>query len=236
MNELNTAAYIISGLIEIFLPIALGYYIIRKLRTSWKIWFIGALMFLVSLIRFPMNTYLTDLIISRGINTVTYWLIALIPSFTAGLFEEISRYAGIRYLVSDYEYESGLTYGAGHGGIESILLVGVNVLTIGLILFSNPESLTATELFSITSVPWYLPLFGAYERVMSIVIQISLSIMVLETLRKNDIKYLVLAVMLHIIVNYLSLSVVSHSILYAEIMITGFAIGLAQWAYTKIKV
>ena len=230
-----TLSYLVSGLIEVLLPLVFAYFLIKRLRTSWKVWFIGALMFLVSLVRFPLNGYLTDLVVSGTITSLSFWLIYLIPSFTAGIFEEIARYLGLRYLVKNMSYRSGLTYGAGHGGIESIFLVGLNVLTIGIILLTNPDSLPQMQLRAILATPWYLPLVGAYERVMVMTIHISLSIMVLESLRQKKIQYLLLAIIVHTAINYLSVSAVGYNVFYAEMVVTGFAIGLAQWAYTRIK-
>jgi len=228
-------SYLIAGTIEIALPLALGYILIKRLNTSWKIWLIGAMMFLVSLVRFPLNNYLTQLVISGEITYISYWLLYLIPSITSGLFEETARYLSIQYLIKNDSYRTGLTYGAGHGGIESIFLVGLNVLTIGIILFTNPESLGEMQLYAINSNPWYLPLVGAYERVMSMIIQFSLSIMVLETIRQKKPKYLILAILIHAAINYLSITAVGYSILYAEMVVTGFAIGLAQWAYPRVR-
>ena len=228
-------SYLIAGTIEIALPLALGYILIKRLNTSWKIWLIGAMMFLVSLVRFPINNYLTQLVISGEITSISYWLIYLIPSITSGLFEESARYLGIRYLIKTDSYRTGILYGAGHGGIESIFLVGLNVLTIGIILVTNPETLGEMQLYSINSTPWYLPLVGAYERIMTMIIQLSLSIMVLETIRQKKIQYLILAILIHAAINYLSITAVGYSILYAEMVITGFAIGLAQWAYPKVR-
>ena len=235
MTTLVALSYIVSGLIEIVVPLVFGYLLIKRLQTSWKIWFIGALMFLVSLIRFPLNNYLTQLVVSGTITSLSFWLVYLIPSFTAGIFEEIARYIGIRYLIRNESYRSGLTYGAGHGGIESIFIVGLNVLALGIVLLTSPETIPETQLQGILSTPWYLPLVGAYERIMAMTIQISLSIMVLEAIRQKKIQYLLLAIITHTAVNYLSVSAVGYSILYAEMVVTGFAIGLAQWANSKVR-
>ena len=228
-------SYLIAGTIEIALPLALGYLLIKRLNTSWKLWLIGAMMFLVSLIRFPLNNYLTQLVVSGDISNISYWLVYLIPSITSGLFEETARYLGIRYLIRDDSYRTGLTYGAGHGGIESIFIVGLNVFTIGVILITNPNSLGEMQLLAINSSPWYLPLIGAYERIMAMIIQFSLSIMVLETIRQKKINYLLLAITIHMAINYLSITAVSYSVLYAEMVVTGFAIGLGQWAYPRVR-
>ncbi len=70
---------------------------------------------------------------------------------------------------------------------------------------------------------------------MALVIQISLTVMVLEAIRQKKIRYLLFAIILHASINYLSISALNYSILYAEMVVTGFAIGLSQWAYSKVK-
>ena len=230
-----TLCFIVAGLIEVLLPIVVGYYIIKKLNTSKKIWMIGALMFIVSLVRLPLNTYLSNLAVSGAITSLSFTLVYLIPSLTAGVFEESARYIGLRYLIKDESYRTGLTYGAGHGGIESILLVGVNVLITGILIIFNPDTIPQAQLNAILTMPWYLPFIGAYERVMVMIIHLSLSIMVLETIRKKKFTYLILAVVAHTAVNYLSIVAVGYSVLYSELVVTGFAIGLGEWAYVRIK-
>jgi uncharacterized membrane protein YhfC len=84
-------------------------------------------------------------------------------------------------------------------------------------------------------MPWYMPFIGAYERVMTMIIHLSLSIMVLETIRTKKIMYLILAVIAHTAVNYLAIVAVGYSVLYSELVVTGFALGLGEWAYSKIK-
>ena len=226
--------YLVSGLIEVFLPLVLAFYAIKRMQTSWKIWFVGALMFLISLIRFPLNNYLSALAVHDNISVISMTIVYLIPAVTAGLFEETARYVGLKYLIKDTKYRTGITYGLGHGGIESIFLVGINILTLGVMLIISPDSMPSMLQY-VVSLPIYMPLVGAYERVMVLVIQISLSIMVLETLRTKKIKYFATAIIAHIAVDYISLSAVSYGVLYAELVVTGFAIGLGEWAYSKIK-
>jgi len=235
MSTALGSVFIVSGLLEILIPIAVGFYIIRRFGTSWKNWFSGALMFTVSLIRIPLNLYMTQLILAGTFTPLTSSLIVLVPSLTAGIFEEAARYIGFKLLIKDNTYEKGLTYGAGHGGIESIMLVGLNVLSVGAILLTNPEVLPPEQLTSILATPVYLPLVGVYERIMAITIQISLSIVVLESIRKSNKGYLIAAIGLHSLLNYLAVSVVSYGIIYSEIMVTGFAIGLGYWTYNRLK-
>ena len=226
---------LVSGLLEIIIPIAVGFYIIRRFGTSWRNWLSGALMFIVSLIRIPLNTYATQLILAGTITTLTFTLIVLVQSLTAGIFEEAARYVGFKLLIKDDTYEKGLTYGAGHGGIESIMLVGLNVLSVGAILLTNPEALPPGQLAQVLATPVYLPLVGVYERIMAMIIQIGLSTVVLESIRRSDKRYLIAAIGLHALLDFLAVSVASYGIIYSEIMATVFAVGLGYWTIKKLK-
>jgi uncharacterized membrane protein YhfC len=166
---------------------------------------------------------------------MTYILLIAIPSLTAGIFEETARYLGLRYLIKDDSFEKGLTYGAGHGGIESILLVGLNVLSVGVTLLRSPEALPQAQLDSLLAAPFYLPLVGVYERIMAMGVQIGFSIMVLVSIRRKDVKYLLTAIGLHVLMDFLAVYVVGYSILYSELLITGFAVGLGYWAIKVLR-
>ena len=235
MSSTLAAMFILAGALEILIPLGLGFYIIRRFNTSWKIWFIGAMMFLISLTRVPLNAYFSQLVLSAPMSGMTYTFLALVPSITAGVFEEVARYIGLRFLVKNNSYERGLTYGAGHGGIESIFLVGLSVLSVGVVLATKPETLPPEQLEMILATPLYLPLVGLYERLMAMIVQIGFSIIVLESLRRKEISYLLAAIVLHALLDFLAVSVVGYSILYSEVMVTGFALGLGFWTYNRLK-
>jgi len=234
-STLIGSVFIVSGLLEIIIPLIIGFYLTRRFGTSWKTWFVGALMFIVSLIRIPLNTFASQLVLSTAITPLTYSRLVLIPSLTTGIFEETARYVGFRYLIKDDTYEKGLMYGSGHGGIESILLVGVNVLSLGVILFTSPDVLPPAQLESILATPAYLPLVGLYERIMTMIIHIGLSIMVLESVRRKEIKYLLAAIGTHALLNYMAVSTAGYGVIIPELLITVFAGGVGYWAYKKLR-
>jgi uncharacterized membrane protein YhfC len=229
------ASFIVSGLLEIIIPLGIGFYITRKFGTSWKNWFIGALMFLLSLVRIPLNAYANQVLFAAPVTAMTYILATLVSSLTAGIFEEVARYVGLKYIIKDETFEKGLTYGAGHGGIESIFLVGLSVLSVGVVLLTSSEVLPPEQLEMILATPVYLPLVGVYERVMAMIAQIGFSLIVLESLRKKDLKFLLAAIGLHASLNFLAVSVVGNGIIYSEIIVTGFALGLGYWAFNKLR-
>jgi len=229
------AVFTAAGLLAIVYPLALAYFLKRRLRTNGRVFFIGCTMFLASLIRTPLNNFGSQFILFANLGNATMALLYLFPSITAGVFEEGARYIAYRFLVKDHTLENGLMYGAGHGGIESIFLVGAGVLSVGVILLTNPSSLPPAQLAVIIATPLHLPFVGLYERVMAIFIQIGLSLMVLESFRKRDYRYLAAAILLHVAIDFVALITLSYGILYAEMAITGFALGLGYWSLEKYR-
>lgn len=54
------------------------------------------------------------------------WLYALYGGLAAGLFEETGRYLTMRFLMKGkWTRENALMYGAGHGGLEAVLILGM---------------------------------------------------------------------------------------------------------------
>jgi len=234
LNEV-AVSLIAAGLLEIIYPIALAFYVKRRLNSDWRIFFIGCAMFLASLIRIPLNNYVSVAILGAGLGQATMILLSAFPSLTAGVFEEGARYIAYRFLVKEHTLENGVMYGAGHGGIESIFLVGVSVLSMGVILLTNPSLFPEWQLQALAATPLYLPFVGFYERFMTIIIQIGLSLMVLESFRKKDLRYLAAAVLLHFFIDFSVLLVVGYGVLYAELAVTGFALGLGYWSLERFR-
>lgn len=231
----HAAAYMISGLLEILVPVVVGVYFLRKFGTSWRVLLIGGLMFVLSLVRIPLNQYFSMLIYYGSFGAYTFFLLAAFPSLTAGVFEETARYIAYKYFVKDHTMANGLTLGDGHGGAESILIVGINVLVIGYLLLTNPNAFPEYQLIAILSSPIYLPFVGLYERLTALVVQISLSVMVLMTFRTGRKIYFVAAIILHFLLDLFATLTINYGIIYPELIATGFAIGLGFWAYDKVR-
>jgi uncharacterized membrane protein YhfC len=236
MDAIRGAFYVLSGALEILIPVGLGFMMKRRLGVSWRWFFVGAALFLVSLIRFPLNQYVSSAVLTQGYgNTLTMLILAAFPSLTAGVFEEGARYIAYRYVIEDHSLGNGLMYGAGHGGIESIYIVGINVLTLGVMLLVNPSSIPQQILGSMLSSPAYFPLVGLYERIGSMTLQIGLSVMVLECFRRKDVRYIAGAVALHFLVDFVTLITLRHGLVYPELVITAVALGMGYWVMRKVR-
>jgi uncharacterized membrane protein YhfC len=197
----------------IFYPLVLAILARRRLGVSWRYFGYGALIFfLFQLIsRVPLVTILGNVLAPQLASSrafLLFWLIVL--PLTAGLFEEIGRYIGYRWLMrkEGKTWDKAVMYGLGHGGLESILLVGglgllslVNVLVLSNInlntLPASQHAQVVRQLAAINAQPVWFPLLGAWERLWTVPFHVAMSVIVLQVFRRGQIRWLWLAVLLH---------------------------------------
>lgn len=213
------ATFALAIAFEIIFPLVVGYVIHRRFGVRWRIFLYGALVFLLSqlLTRIPLVQLIQSFIAPalQSSQTLLYaWFAAL--AISAGLFEEIGRYLGYRFLLkNDRTWQASLMYGAGHGGLESMLLIGglailglVNVIALSTTDFSQlnlpPEQLAQIEQArrQIQALDWWTPLLGAYERFITIFFHIALSVLVLQTFLRRSLLWLVIAIAYHALIDF----------------------------------
>jgi len=213
-----TLAYPLNAILMIALPIALGIFLERKFHLGWGLWWIGAATFVFSQVgHIPFNIGLTALFKRGALPTPPEaWLPvfnATILGLSAGLWEELARFATYRWWAKGARsWSSGVMLGAGHGGFEAILF-GLMVL----ISFVNMMAIRNTDLASIVpldqlavtqqavagfwSAPWYTVLMGALERAFTLPVQISFSLLVLQSFIRRQPFWLFLAIGWHALVD-----------------------------------
>src|SRR5581483_7466376 len=97
-------SYAVAIAFDIVFPLIVGYVIHRRYNVRWRFFLYGALVFLLSQIvtRVPL-VQIAEALLATTLQTSTtilyLWLVVL--AVTAGLFEEIGRYLGYRYLVKN---------------------------------------------------------------------------------------------------------------------------------------
>lgn len=225
-NILTTTSYIIAIIIEIGLPVILAVYLWKKYGVSWAIFFLGMALFLISLIRVPLNNYISSIIFFNLSGELAYITVFLFASVTAGVFEEGVRVLAFGAIIKQRSYEKGLMYGTGHGGGgESMIFVGITVLSNFLVFKFFPHLLPASVLEQYENMEWYLPMVGAMERIFAIIIQISLSVLVVQAFLKRKYYYIIIAVIYHVLVDFVAAYVnFKYGILPSEIIVFIFAI------------
>ena len=217
INIALLAAQVAAILFAIFYPLALAIIARRRLGVGWRYFGYGALIFFLFQIisRLPLIQgvqYLIGPQLQASRALLIAWL--SVAAVTAGLFEEIGRYVGYRWLMRGEEktWPKAVMYGIGHGGLESMLLVG-GLMIIGLInmivlpnipLDTLPAAQRAqvqAQIAALQNQPAWLPLLGAWERLWTLPIQIAFSVIVLQVFRRGSLRWLWLAILAHTLVN-----------------------------------
>lgn len=167
--------------------------------------------------------------------------IGLFLGITAALFETIGRFFTLHFLLRKrLSYKSGIVHGIGHGGIEAILLVGINYIfyLIYTILLSHgvseplfwiiPRGETQELMKSILmDTKSYLFLIAGVERGLTIIIHVSLSLlMTVGIVKKQILKYFMIVLGIHSLLDFITviMSLEGASILLIEGVLVGFTL------------
>ncbi|MBN2047943.1 MAG: YhfC family intramembrane metalloprotease [Anaerolineaceae bacterium] len=205
-----TFSFIASALIELLLPITAAIIIWKKFRTKWGLFGIGMLSFIASqLIHIPLLGLYNQLA-SRYFPIVSDMMQILISAVVlgllAGLCEELVRW-GVLHIVKHRanRWDAALMLGAGHGGIES-MIVGFSVLATGIsfVVMQGQPTLApeaAAAYKTLLETPFYLPFLGAFERVAAMILHLTLSVMVWTAYRHREVLFLFAAIAWHAVVD-----------------------------------
>lgn len=232
-------SYIIAIVIEIGLPLVLAVVFHKKFKVSWAIFFVGLALFLVSLARLPLNSFVAGILRYNFLGENLILVSILFPSFTAALFEEGFRTLGIGLIIRNKTYEKGLMYGLGHGGGgETMIFVGASLLA-NFVIYKFFPAFPGADLLKtrFEAVSWFMPLVGAGERILAIIIQIALSVLIMYAFLNKKYYFIIFAFLLHLILDFTAVYInIKLGILWAEISVIVFAaIALALILLLKPK-
>jgi len=209
---------IVQVLIMVGLPVGLWLWVRRRLGAPWGLIGAGMLTFVLSqVVHLPLNWALGLLGEERGVALWPVPWMALVVGLSAGICEEGARYVVLRFWRREARsWRDGVAFGAGHGGIEALLL-GLVVLFAfvqmialrrmdleGMGLSGEMLEQVQAQIETYWSVPWYLPLLGGLERAFALAIQIGLTLLVVRSLTSSNLGWLALAVLAHTLVDALA--------------------------------
>ena len=234
VNPLSMAAMVFTALVALLLPIVLVVVLYIKKRISLLAVLVGALVFVVFqlLTRIPLLNMLATTPFYQAMSQ-NLLALALFLGLTAGLFESVGRYVAFRFfLKSRLQIKNGVAYGLGHGGIEAILLVGVaylNNLVVSVMINTGQFQAVAPTLgaraeavrTALTDTSATLFLVPGLERMLTLIIQVALSLVVLFAVRDRKPLYLLYAILLHALVDapLVLLSSLPNPILWSELWV-----------------
>ena len=232
----------VQAVIVILGPLALGWWLRQRLAVSWRTWGWGALTFIASqLARLPflylLTILLTPLVRVAADSPAVFWLNLLVLSLTAGIFEETARWLMLqRFATAARGWGHAVMFGAGHGGIEAILLVGGTTIW-GIVLFQLGDSLMAqtqsvqervaigSQLDALYRLQWSDTALVVWERVAAVTFHIGAAVLVMQTVLTGRRIWWVIAVVGHALFNATVLAALQFGgAVWAELVGTLFAL------------
>jgi uncharacterized membrane protein YhfC len=244
-------ARIFNGLLMILLPIGWGFFIWRRYQTSWRLWWIGVgTMILAQIGHIPFNYGLTYLF-KIGVLPLppAAWALvfnAVVLGLSAGVWEESFRYFAFRWWAKEARsYDKALMMGAGHGGIEAIVL-GVYVLYV-FFQMAALRNMDLAQAFSAEraaglqhqlqvywSVPWYTALAGALERFNTLIFHLTAAVLVLQVFLRKQMRWLWLAILWHAALDALAVGLAPQGIGVVEGVLAAFTL-VNLWLLYKLR-
>ena len=216
----SMAGMALSLLLSVGLPVFLCIFIYKKAKAWLPAFFIGCGIFIGFAMILEQICHVIVLAATGSVIRDNLWLYALYGGLAAALFEESGRWIAMRFCLKKYlTRENALMYGAGHGGIEAFLILGLssmsNLLTSAMIngglmekTYAALEPVQQELAYSQLSVLWTTPSYQFYlapvERISAIALQIALSILVYSAVKTGRKRYLAAAFGLHFAVDFLT--------------------------------
>ena len=238
----------LNFLLMIAMPLVLGWFIARRRGASWRLFGIGAVTFVASqVLHIPFNLLVNRSgILPEDLSIVTNLIIvSLFLGLSAGVFEEGARYLAYRYWAKDARtWGKGLMLGAGHGGIEAIIVgvlgainfVALAAMRNGALLDQIPAeqlSLVEAQIEALFATPPHLALLGAVERLFALTAHLALSLMVMQVFTRGRIRWLLAAILWHTLLNAVAVFAVSTwDVVITEVLIGVIALlslGIIFW-------
>ncbi|GFI58805.1 hypothetical protein IMSAG025_02269 [Muribaculaceae bacterium] len=194
----------ISAVIALFLPIVLLVVWKVKNRGIRMIPFlVGAGVFIIFALFLEQICHY--FVLSRVSPLSEYvnghiWAFVLYGALAAGVFEETGRFLAFKTVLRRSKgKETAITYGIGHGGIESILVVGISmisslILVVAINAMGGVENYVALvpaeaqgvlreNLNTLLLTPAHTFLLAGIERISTIIFHIALSVIVFFAVR-----------------------------------------------------
>ena len=209
--------FALNFLLMIVMPIVLARFIAARRGAAWSLFGIGAVTFVVSQIgHIPFNWLILqrwELVPTDTAVLSSLIIYALFLGLSAGIFEEGARYLTYRFWAKDARsWGKGLMLGAGHGGIEAILLglsgiINVGALALiqqGLLVDAIPPEradLVQQQITAVFSTPLPAILLGAAERLFALCAHLAMSLLVMQVFIRGQIRWLFASILWHTLLN-----------------------------------
>ena len=257
----STVCILITGILSVAIPILLVVYLKKKYDCNLKALLVGILTWIV--FARIIEALFHQLILGSSLGetimgNMLYY--ALYGGVAAAIFEETGRLIVMKTALRPCfdNDKNALMYGAGHGGIESVMVLGIAMLsnlvaamTINthqlqpiydaLKKVSEEEAITALQAYiSLADYPSGLFFLAIVERVFAIALHLALSVLVWMAVKESKMVYYVYALIGHFLADFLSayLSSLTTNVILAElyvVLVISVLVAAIYFIVTKSK-
>lgn len=263
-NELQTLHVPTASLVGMFLsmvlsigiPIALLVLLKKKYKAEIKSFFIGAGTFLLFAMVLEQIMHYVVMKLTGDLLFENLWIKAIYGGLAAGIFEETGRLLAMRYCMKkSLSGRNALMYGAGHGGIEAILLVGLgyfsSIVTAVLLNSGQLEAslqatvldekalqTTMTQLTTLATIPGWQFYLAGIERISAIVFHIAASYLVYLAIKNATKKWFFVAIFAHFLMDALAVIAAAFlPVVVVELLLLVYvgAFGYLVWSLSPQK-
>jgi uncharacterized membrane protein YhfC len=181
----------VAGVLGLCIPVALYIFLRKKKGADHMPFWIGAAVFVVFAMLLE-KTVLYFLSQTGGWKDLqgNLWLYAIVGGLFAGVFEETGRFAAMKTVLKNKRGNdaNALMYGAGHGGIEVVILLSLTMINnlvlcalansgnMALVSAGGPAVTQMVQGFATVSPLLFL--LGVVERIGAVALHMSLSVLV----------------------------------------------------------
>lgn len=249
--HLSIAIMAFNILLSVGLPAALAIILCRKFKLGSKPFFTGCAVWIVFVM--VLEKLLHHFVFQSPAGPIIQsevWRYALYGGLSAGLFEESGRFIAMKTVLRKEHGNdrNSILYGAGHGGIEAFVILGVGMVNnliysilyntgnIGLVTAPLNETQKAAfqgVIGQLTSSSPAIFLLSPAERITAIILHIALSVIVWMGVTKKRPLLFPLAILLHAAVDAASvvLSRQGFSMALTELFILIMSLAVACLAF-----
>lgn len=191
----------VTFILSVGFPVGLVIYFYRKWKISLFAVLTGALMFFLFqfVTRIPVLTIIQMQDWYKAFAGQNMVLTGVIIAFTAALFETAGRYLGLKYILKNkLDRKNSIAYGIGHGGIESIILVGITyIANIVYSILINAGVVDSKLVPQLVDLAPGIFLAAGIERVFAILFHIAAALLVAYGIMYNKYMYILLSLLFH---------------------------------------
>ncbi|MCF0131682.1 MAG: YhfC family intramembrane metalloprotease [Pseudobutyrivibrio sp.] len=180
--------------------------------------------------------------------TGNIWLYGLYGAAAAAVFEETGRFLAMKFVLKNQHdvANTGIMYGAGHGGFEALYILGLGMISnIALalvinsgaaeVLYSGMDEATSALITAQMQTLWdtapFMFLVGSLERAFAITAQIAMSIIMFKGVILKNVKYIILPLILHFVLDFVAVIVNNFfGIAVTEMIVFVMAMIMILWA------